>query len=132
MNAYALAEFPVHLGRAGGAQVEPRFTGDMDWYAAYGDRHAADGLEARIVQQFEFDAPWTSWERHPHGAEIVYCLAGTIHLHQALADGKVETIVLEPGLYAINPPGIWHTADVERPASALFITAGTGTEHRPR
>ena len=26
----------------------------------------------------------------------------------------------------------WHTADIESEASALFITAGLGTEHRPR
>ncbi len=32
----------------------------------------------------------------------------------------------------INEPGVWHTADVESTATALFITAGLGTEHRPR
>ena len=26
----------------------------------------------------------------------------------------------------------WHTADVAGPATALFITAGLGTRHRPR
>ena len=36
------------------------------------------------------------------------------------------------GEYAINPPGTWHTADVEASATALFITAGEGTDHRPR
>ena len=34
--------------------------------------------------------------------------------------------------YAINAPGVWHTADVTGEATALFITAGKGTEHRPR
>ena len=42
------------------------------------------------------------------------------------------TVTLGPGDYAINPPGAWHTADVEEEAAALFITAGLGTEHRPR
>jgi hypothetical protein len=28
-------------------------------------------------------------------------------------------------------PGVWHTADVAGPATALFITAGLGTELRP-
>lgn len=37
-----------------------------------------------------------------------------------------------PGEYAINPPGVWHTADVEGEATALFITAGLGTEARAR
>lgn len=36
------------------------------------------------------------------------------------------------GDYAINPRGVWHTADVAGHATALFITAGVGTEHRPR
>ena len=39
---------------------------------------------------------------------------------------------LRTGEYAINPPGVWHTADVESEATALFITAGLGTELRPR
>jgi hypothetical protein len=42
------------------------------------------------------------------------------------------TVSLAPGQYAINEPGTWHTADVEGPATALFITAGWGTQHRPR
>jgi hypothetical protein len=36
------------------------------------------------------------------------------------------------GDYAINDPGVWHTADVDGSATVLFITAGLGTEHRPR
>lgn len=34
--------------------------------------------------------------------------------------------------YAINEPGTWHTADVQSEATALFVTAGMGTQHRPR
>lgn len=36
------------------------------------------------------------------------------------------------GEYAINAPGVWHTADVETEVTCVFITAGLGTEHRPR
>jgi len=36
------------------------------------------------------------------------------------------------GDYAINPRGVWHMADVAGHATTLFITAGVGTEHRPR
>ena len=43
-----------------------------------------------------------------------------------------RSVALARGDYAINPPGTWHTADVEGEATALFITAGWGTEHRPR
>ncbi len=53
-------------------------------------------------------------------------------MHQERTGGRIETIVLAPGEYAINPPGIWHTADVEGEARALFITSGMGTENRPR
>ncbi len=32
----------------------------------------------------------------------------------------------------INPPGVWHTADIADHAQGLFITAGMGTQNRPR
>jgi len=41
-------------------------------------------------------------------------------------------VPLAAGEYAINPPGVWHTADVTETATAIFITAGEGTQHRPR
>jgi hypothetical protein len=31
-----------------------------------------------------------------------------------------------------NEPGTWHSANVVGEATALFITAGMGTQHRPR
>ena len=69
---------------------------------------------------------------HPHGAEVVVCTQGTITLIQDIpGQGHVATR-LQPGEYAINPPGVWHTADADGPAEALFITAGLGTAHRPR
>ena len=37
-----------------------------------------------------------------------------------------------PGDYAINPAGVWHTADTATGANCVFITTGIGTEHRPR
>ncbi len=72
------------------------------------------------------------WEMHPHGTEVVLCLAGAIALLQQLPDGSVQTVQLGPGEYAVNEPGTWHTADVVGEATALFITAGVGTQHRPR
>jgi hypothetical protein len=41
-------------------------------------------------------------------------------------------VILDPGKYAINEPGTWHTADVDGEATALFITTGLGIAHRPR
>jgi hypothetical protein len=53
-------------------------------------------------------------------------------LHQERADGSKHSVQLGTGEYAINEPGTWHTADVTGKATALFITAGVGTQHRPR
>lgn len=102
--------------------VEPEFTGQMDWYLAYGQRHAADGFEGRLVALHAFTGSWDSWEMHPKGHEVVVCLAGRMVLHQETPDG-VKSVVLEEGQGAINPPGTWHTADVEGHATGLFITA---------
>ena len=124
---------PAHLGLGATASVEPEFTG-MKWYAAYSARHAADGIEVRLVSQYSFSESWTAWEVHPHGAELVIVTAGSLTLHQEHADGTTETHTLAPDDYAINPPGTWHTADVEpgTTATAIFITPGEGTDHRPR
>jgi mannose-6-phosphate isomerase-like protein (cupin superfamily) len=132
MAAQSLTEHPVHLGLGATAIEEPRFTGQMEWYADYIARHATDGHEGRLVSLHSFETCWDSWEMHPHGSEVVLCISGRISLIQEFPDGRIETVSLEPGYYAINPPGVWHTADVTAPASAVFITAGSGTEGRPR
>jgi quercetin dioxygenase-like cupin family protein len=69
---------------------------------------------------------------HPKGSEVVLCVAGSMTLHQERSDGSHNAVTLNPGEYAINGPGTWHTADVEGEATAVFITAGMGTEHRSR
>lgn len=121
----------VHLGLGGSAVAQPPFTGG-EWYAGYGERHDDDGVDGRLVSLFTFTGNWDSWEMHPGGEEVVVCTAGTITLHQEHADGTTASVTLNPGEYAINPKGCWHTADVAGSATALFITAGLGTENRPR
>ncbi|WP_417478692.1 cupin [Maricaulis sp.] len=111
---------------------EPEFTGGMDWYDGYSERHASDGAEGRLVSVHTFCEPWGMWEMHPCGAEVVLCTGGFITLYQEAPNGSVDPVRLGPGQYAINPPGVWHTADVEGEATVLFITPGLGTEHRPR
>lgn len=123
---------PVHLGPGATARTEPVFTGEMSWYVGYAERHAEDGAEGRLVSMHTFSKSWDIWEMHPRGSEVVLCTAGHIMLHQEKADGSEETVTLGPGQYAINEPGTWHTADVDSEATALFITAGLGTQHRPR
>ncbi|MGH8294853.1 MAG: cupin [Steroidobacteraceae bacterium] len=127
-----LAKHPVHLGRGATAAMEPVFTGNMEWYQDYTARHGADGAEGRLVSMFTFTDSWDMWEMHPNGGEVVLCTAGTLTLHQETADGTRRTVALRPGEYAINEPGTWHTADVAGQATAVFITAGWGTQHRPR
>lgn len=131
MSGLPLAERPLHLGLGATAVPQPPFTG-MEWYQAYGDRHDGDGAEGRLVSMHTFTGSWDSWEMHPLGDAVVLCLEGTITLRQEHADGTTARVTIAPGEYAINPPGTWHIADIEGRATALFITAGLGTEHRPR
>jgi quercetin dioxygenase-like cupin family protein len=123
---------PLHLGLGATAIPQPEMTGGMDWYEGYGARHGGDGAEGRLVSMYRFTESWDMWEMHPAGDEVVLCTAGAMTLHQEHADGSTAVVTIGPGEYAINPPGTWHTADVEGEATALFITAGLGTEHRPR
>ena len=132
MNGIDIYEFPAHLGLGATALTQPKFTGSMDWYADYVERHKVDGAEGRLVSMHTFSESWDMWEMHPQGSEVVLCTAGLLTLHQEQTDGSVNTTTLNPGEYAINEPGVWHTADVKGKATALFITAGLGTQHRSR
>ena len=129
---FKLTQTPVHLGLGAIASVEPAFTGDMAWYEDYVARHETDGVEGRLVSMYSFDAPWDVWEMHPKGHELVVCVTGRMTIIQEI-DGEQTRADLEAGDAIINPPGAWHTADVgDEPATALFVTAGLGTQHRPR
>ena len=127
----SLETAPVHLGLGATALPQPPFTG-MAWYADYAARHAGDGAEGRLVSLSHFTQSWPMWEMHPLGDEVVVCTEGTITLHQEAPDGACSQVTLNVGDYAINARGVWHTADVAGPCAALFITAGQGTQHRPR
>ena len=73
--------------------------------------------------------PGTSNPPHRHDAHVfLHLLEGQLIVQ--LKGG--QPVTLNPGEYVINEPGTWHTADVEKAATAVFITAGLGTEHRPR
>ncbi len=131
VGKFELAKFPVHLGLGATIAVQEQFTGELEWYERYGARVAADGRDGRLVSLHTFHAAWGSWEMHPVGEELVVCVGGRIELIQEI-DGEARQVVLGTGEAVINPPGVWHTADVEEFATALFITAGEGTEVRPR
>jgi mannose-6-phosphate isomerase-like protein (cupin superfamily) len=127
----SLFSHPIHLGLGATATAQSVYDG-MDWYEAYAARTASDGIEGRLVSLYTFTENWDAWEMHPSVSEIVLCTAGTMTLLQEIADGRTSSTTLGPGDYAINPPGVWHTADISGAATALFVTAGLGTEHRPR
>ena len=129
--APSLFTHPVHLGLGARVLPQPEFTG-MAWYGDYVARAAADGHEGRLVSLYTFTESWDSWEMHPSGDELVVCLSGAVTLHQEAPDGAAAQVTLGAGQYAINAPGVWHTADVAGEATVLFITSGMGTQHRPR
>jgi quercetin dioxygenase-like cupin family protein len=130
-DPFDLTRFPVHLGLGATAERLGEFDGTPQWYERYGSAHAADGAEGRLVSLHTFTESWDSWEMHPVGAELVVCVEGRITLHQEV-DGKKHSVELAAGEAIVNPPGVWHTADVDARATALFVTAGMGTEVRPR
>lgn len=129
-NKKNLAKNPIHLDKAAAAIVESQISG-VAWYDAYEKRRKKDGKAGRLISMYTFDEPWGSWEMHPHGDEIVLCVDGQIEVIQELKTKQVKTI-LKAGEYLVNKPGVWHTANVKESATAIFITAGRGTKHRPR
>ena len=85
-----------------------------------------------LVTQSRFSQDWAGWEQHPLGDEFVCLLSGHVTLIQERDGGQVRTELRHAGEFAINPRGVWHTADVHAESMMLFITAGEGTQSRPR
>jgi uncharacterized cupin superfamily protein len=131
MSTFKLSDTPVHLGLGATVERLPPHDGSMQWYQRYGAAHASDGAEGRLVAVHSFDADWATWEVHPNGEELVYVISGKLTLIQDI-DGEHRSVQLEAGDTAINPRGVWHTAKVIEPATALFITAGEGTLNEVR
>ena len=109
-GVFSIGETPLHLGLGASAEVLPPFTGDMSWYADYGETHGADGNEGRLVTLHTFDESWDHWEVHPYGHEVVLCLSGRMTLHQEDVDGNTRAVTIGAGEGVINDPGTWHTA----------------------
>jgi quercetin dioxygenase-like cupin family protein len=130
-GTHRLPTEPLHLGLGATSVVQPTFTGEMSWYEGYVERHGVDGAEGRLVSMHTFTDSWDVWEMHPVGTEMVLVTAGEMVLHQEI-DGETSQVTLGVGEYIVNPPGAWHTADVTDSATAVFITAGEGTQHRAR
>jgi len=87
--------------------------------------------QGRLMSAFTFSEPWSTWERHPAGEELVMLLSGTATI--VLEDSGQERAVQlsDPGSYVLVPQNVWHTARTTVPTTMLFLTPGAGTEHRP-
>jgi quercetin dioxygenase-like cupin family protein len=85
----------------------------------------------RLVSLLKHEADWGGWERHPAGDEVIIQLTGHTRFRLDLPQGEALA-ELSPGRCLVVPRGVWHTADVSEPRSALYITEGQGTENRPR
>jgi len=120
----------VHLGLGATATPLEDFEWSPSYLESYERRFASDGKEGRLVVISPQDETWDFWERHPAGEEVVVLLTGRADLVQEL-DGEAVTTPLRPGEAIINPAGVWHRSVVHEPGTALFITPGIGTEHRP-
>jgi len=120
----------IHLGLGATATPLPDFEWSSSYLEGYERRFRSDGIEGRLVVVSPQVDTWDSWERHPSGEEVVVLLTGRVDLVQEL-DGEEVTTPLRAGEAIINPTGVWHRTVVHEPGSALFITPGLGTEHRP-
>lgn len=130
-GSFDLSSTHVHLGLGATAVPIPDFEWTPEFLARYAADHGGDGPEGRLVLLGTGDSSWTTWERHPTGEELVVVTAGRMTLVQDL-DGTEHRVELGPGDAVVNPRNVWHTADIDEPCTALFVTPGIVTEHRPR
>lgn len=92
------------------------------------DYNGFSGCE--LISYHEFTTDWPSWEKHPHGDEIVILLSGHMTFVLESADGDREVELTTPGDYVVVPADVWHTARAHESSRMLFVTPGEGTEHR--
>lgn len=132
---FDLAKTPIHVGSlAGTSEAAVPLEGfgfDGPSFGAYIDRHCKPGAPGRLVMVETTPTNWPAWECHTEGDEIVIVLEGKAEFIQEIAGEEVRTPV-GPGSALINPVGVWHTADVQEPLKAVYITPCPGTESRPR
>lgn len=122
---------PIHLAAAGGATAIDGFTFDPPGFERYIAAHTTEGDPGRLVFSERSTSAWRMWERHPQGDEVVIVIDGVALFVQEIGGAEVRTRVT-PGQCVVNPAGVWHTADVEEPFTAVYLTPCPGTEHRQR
>ena len=126
-----ISAVPIHLGRGGTACAVDGFAWSDEGLTAYAQATKDDGSDGRLVMMMHMTGSWTTWERHPAGAEVVIACTGTHRFLQEI-DGHEQVVEIGPGQALVNPAGVWHTADSGDGGWILTITPGLGTEHRAR
>jgi mannose-6-phosphate isomerase-like protein (cupin superfamily) len=127
-SAKAILSTYLHV-QDGGKAVEIPVSGSFWEELASGAYPQLD--QGRLMSAFTFSEPWSMWERHPGGEELVMLISGTatIVLEESGQERAVQ--LNSPGSYVLVPQNVWHTAKTTIPTTMLFLTPGAGTEHRP-
>jgi mannose-6-phosphate isomerase-like protein (cupin superfamily) len=132
---YDLSHTPIHIDSEVGARNPavplPGFGFNGPAFEAYIAQHCSAGAPGRLLMVESTPTNWEAWECHTEGDEIVIVLEGKATFIQEI-DGAQRRTAVGPGSTMINPAGVWHTADVEEPMKAIYITPCPGTQHRPR
>ena len=131
---FNLSQLPVHLGatdsQVQGAVPVTGFVFDPASFEKFVGEYCPDG-SGRLLMVEHSPADWGYWECHPEGDEVVLVLSGSAEFIQEI-DGAQERIAVQQGEAVINPAGVWHTADVSEPLTALYMTPCANTQHRLR
>lgn len=126
-----LDKIPVHFAASGAASPIDGFTFDPSAFEAYIATNTTSADPGRLVFIERSAESWKMWECHQAGDEMVIVIAGVAIFIQEIDGAEVRTRV-NVGQAVLNPAGTWHTADVEEPFTAIYLTPCPGTEHRPR
>lgn len=127
----ALDTTPVHFAASGSASRIDGFTFDPSGFEAYIAAKTSKVDPGRLVFTERSADSWGMWECHRAGDEMVIIITGVAIFIQEIDGAEVRTRVTA-GQAVLNPAGTWHTADVEVPFTAIYLTPCPGTEHRPR
>jgi mannose-6-phosphate isomerase-like protein (cupin superfamily) len=119
----------VVIGEGLSAKAEQ---GGVEFWSALMGGDRPDVEAGWLVTAGAVEGTWPHWEMHPEGEELVVLMSGEVTFVLD-RDGVVTEHRLDrPGQLVLVPRGAWHHARAEAPAQLLFVTAGRGTQHRPR
>jgi quercetin dioxygenase-like cupin family protein len=124
-QAFSLDSTYIHLRPNESALA---MEGGAKFWAGIEGRHELD--HGRLMGSTGQNADWNHWERHPAGEEILTLLSGELELVLDTERGE-ERASLKAGQTFIVPKGVWHRGIVKKPGQLMFLTPGSGTEHRP-